>query len=851
MPVIRIDEFGGIAPRVPPRALAEGAAQTNHDLMASAREFRPLQDDRSVGAAPVGARTLYRMSRSAQGVLRTGAEGGWLALEGDFNHVASQLNDDATERTVVTDNSGVQPPRVIDVTGADRLLGVPAPTKPGLAAQMAPQFTREDAQVWFEAEFLPRVTEIVKQCIWGDPSQDAHQRLCRWVNGKPWAGAFAAHGYDQDALYPWMMAYHVEVNRKGSIGMAGLFGRQPTSDKNIWRVLVPALPFWGHIPAPAGHSAPKLVERLQTIEHPTKGTALFDASRAAAFDRAVREYLSPDSADIQPLRMEIDTKLQELRKILDGEYVSKLDESNYDDSTRPKPPARLRHINFGGPNAQTDPEWEEYDRRFAQWREQERQRLLRNEDVAGTREAAVANAQRLIAEIETASKRIEAMWFERLEGAAQAVREGIGTQVTKGEDGQGLLEVDEDRRIETRFYMVTYVTDWGEESAPSPVSDLVEIDQNDSVTITCPAPPAGRHITKWRIYRSNSGTEQAAFQFVEELLATQLSFTDSVKNEQLGEVCPTIGWAEPPYRWDSRSPASIKPPRGDDPYLRGVVAMPNGIVAGFVDNFVAFCEPYHPYAWPVEYQITTETPIVGLGVFGQTLFVGTMANPYLISGADSASMSADKLDADQACVSRRSIVSVGSGVVYASPDGLCLASGRGVELLTAAFFSREEWQALRPAQIFAAAHDGAYYFWAGGQCYVLDVPSRKLGTVSLPATAVFRDRITDHLYVAAGGQVRQAFAVGRRTGRWRSRVHVLPAQAPFAWLKVVGDQSPAQPVTVRWFGDGALRYEVQVSSTRPVRLPPGRWLEHELEIEGQPRVTQLVLASSTEEMQSV
>jgi hypothetical protein len=205
----------------------------------------------------------------------------------------------------------------------------------------------------------------------------------------------------------------------------------------------------------------------------------------------------------------------------------------------------------------------------------------------------------------------------------------------------GMVAIDPDKLIDTRFYVVTHVTDWGWESAPSPVSASVDVAQNDTVTVRVPRPPDGRQIQKWRVYRSNVGTQDAAYQFVKDVLvADEMSYVDMVASEDLGEVCPTFGWVEPPYRWDNSSAQEIKPPKGDDPFLRGLVAMPNGVLAGYIDNYVAFCDPYHPYAWPVDYQITTDTPIVGLGVFGQSLFVGTMGNPYVISGADSASMSA-------------------------------------------------------------------------------------------------------------------------------------------------------------------------------------------------------------------
>ena len=194
---------------------------------------------------------------------------------------------------------------------------------------------------------------------------------------------------------------------------------------------------------------------------------------------------------------------------------------------------------------------------------------------------------------------------------------------------------------------------------------------------------------KWRLYRSNVGSQSAAFQFVDEFLATTLSYTDALKGEQLGEPCPTFTWAEPPVRLDQGSAAAIKPPKGADPYLRGLVGMPNGILAGFIDNFVAFCDPYHPYAWPVEYQITTasdrgpgcvQADAVrwhdGASVPDQRRGLGQHV------GAEAAALSGLRgapFDRGR-----------GDGVVYASPDGLCLASARGVEVLTQGLFSRED-----------------------------------------------------------------------------------------------------------------------------------------------------------------
>ena len=394
----------------------------------------------------------------------------------------------------------------------------------------------------------------------------------------------------------------------------------------------------------------------------------------------------------------------------------------------------------------------------------------------------------------------------------------------------------EDRVVETRFYVYTHVNDMGEESAPSPVSEMVELDQRDTVNLSIVAAPSGRNIDRWRFYRSNVGTQNAAFQFISEGPIGTTSGTDAMLSSQLGEVIPTTTWAEPPSG------------------LRGLVNMPNGVMAGYVDNFVAFCEPFVAYAWPVEYQITTEFPIVALGVFGQTLVVFHKGGVDYISGADSASMSMQKDVSKQACISPRSVVEVDGGVVFASADGLCLASSQGVQVLTAGKFTRTDWlTAVGASTIFCAYSEGTVfvYGFSGGEIFYLNLASGKIGQVTFAQnySAVYVDRTTDAIYGSNGTSVYKLFASGKRTGIWKSKLQVMPSQTGFAWLAVESDFADG-PVTVRWYGDGVLRYTATVANRTPVRLPVGRWLEHEVEVESASWLNKVTLASSGDELRA-
>lgn len=397
-----------------------------------------------------------------------------------------------------------------------------------------------------------------------------------------------------------------------------------------------------------------------------------------------------------------------------------------------------------------------------------------------------------------------------------------------------------DRILESRTYVYTHVTDFGEESAPSPASAIIDCDQNDIVTVSAPAPPVGRFVRRMRLYRSNTGVAGAAFQFVVENVAdvddtgwldpASRTLVDNFRPEALQEPCPTLSWAEPPAD------------------LAGLAGMPNGIQLGFVGSRLYACEPFTPYAFPVEYQQTTEFPIVGIGVVGQTAVVLTEGNPYLASGADSASLSLQKLESNQACVSKRSIAGGEGGVFYASPDGVCLATPSGVTVLTMGAYSRADWLALQPAQSFGRFHEGVYYLCLTGTstCVSIDLVSRRISTMQLAATALHADLLTDTLYAAVGTTLIPLFAGTRATGTWRSKKIPVAGAPAFTCARVESEFEAS--VVLRVYGDGVLVHTATFSTLRMQRLPTGHYRDVEFEVESSAVITGLLVASSPAEL---
>lgn len=246
--------------------------------------------------------------------------------------------------------------------------------------------------------------------------------------------------------------------------------------------------------------------------------------------------------------------------------------------------------------------------------------------------------------------------------------------------------------VQSRTYVWTWVTDFGEESAPSPTSAIVNWQPGQTVTLSgFPSTPSGRNITKQRIYRSQTGSAGTYLYFIAERAASNADFVDTVAVDAFNEALPSAGWTPPP----------------DD--MAGLISMPNGMMAAFAGREVLFCEPYRPHAWPERYTMTCDTDIVGLVSLGSVLIVMTTGNPYLMAGSHPDSMQSQKLEGNLPCINARGIVDLGFAACYPSREGLVtvLANGQ-VSIATRQLFSREDWLKFSPATIVGAQSTGNY-----------------------------------------------------------------------------------------------------------------------------------------------
>ena len=260
--------------------------------------------------------------------------------------------------------------------------------------------------------------------------------------------------------------------------------------------------------------------------------------------------------------------------------------------------------------------------------------------------------------------------------------------------------------LEDRTYRYTYVSALGEEGPPSPVSQVVKTLDGDVIELTgFEAPPTDNYdITQIRLYRTSSTIAGTEYQFVKEFdVAT--STTEAVKQSNLGEIISTTTWDAPPEG------------------MQGIVAMPNGMMVGFVGRTIHMSEPYFPHAYPPEYDQAVDYEIVGLAAFGNSVVVLTEGFPYVLTGSHPRNVNIRPYKIKQACVSAESIAADKDRVIYASPDGLVEIGVNGAKIITEPYVLKKEWASYSPTTMVGEFHDGKYFGFFDGADNVPQAPS--------------------------------------------------------------------------------------------------------------------------------
>jgi hypothetical protein len=414
----------------------------------------------------------------------------------------------------------------------------------------------------------------------------------------------------------------------------------------------------------------------------------------------------------------------------------------------------------------------------------------------------------------------------------QAPETLIVAVVTEGEVEEG-EEIDPNDD-ETRYYTQTFVTEQGEEGPPGDASLAVEVltpDKDDTLVTLTLSPPNTNlsNITHRRIYRSVTGGGNADYLHVAEIPIAQGTFVDNLRGDELGSSLDTYDYDLPPTD------------------LQGLVSMANGILAGFTGNTQCFSVAYLPYAWPTDYQLTTEHDIVTNVAVGNSVVALTEGFPYIFSGTTPDSIAGVKVESNQACVSARSAVFVKGMVLYASPDGLIQVTGNSTVTLTEQIMTKAQWQALKPETIEAYAQEGRYLAFYGDdldKCFIFDPTTGDFRHVDATAACGFNGVLDDALYICNNGEISIWEADSELMSYvWRSKEYRF-ADISFSCALVKGDDLNLTGIKIITDGNTILDVTPGNLTKNAFRLPNDRGDTWSFELYGKGDVKIVTIADS-------
>lgn len=403
---------------------------------------------------------------------------------------------------------------------------------------------------------------------------------------------------------------------------------------------------------------------------------------------------------------------------------------------------------------------------------------------------------------------------------------GIIAAVGTGSSGDVVDETND----ESRFYTFTWVSDTGEEGPPADPSMMINVDEpeHDNIPLTLPAIGTNdRNITHRRIYRSATTADSTDWYLVAELPVETTSYTDKVRAESLSALLATHNYFPPPET------------------MQGLTALANGVLIGFDGNILCPSEPNLPYAYNPDNQLACEFDIVAIGALPSGAVIATTGQPYLLQGYTPDSFQLIKLESSAPCVSARSLVDMGSVVLYASSEGLVAVGGGEPEIVTRSLMTKEQWQALKPETIHAYQHGDKYVAFSDAGGFIVDQSGPDITLLSLSADTGLRLPATEDLVLAINDQLyRYDAGTGRLPMSWHSKTFKTTPTS-YSAGKVVGHN-----VTVTIYRDGQVLHSQVIGSDLETvfRLPPGRGSEWAVEVTGTGEVQTISLGNSVAEL---
>lgn len=406
---------------------------------------------------------------------------------------------------------------------------------------------------------------------------------------------------------------------------------------------------------------------------------------------------------------------------------------------------------------------------------------------------------------------------------------------------------------ETRAYVFVYRNTYNESGPPSSATQVTTSPIVDvTVTVTKDAITNYAPIKAIDVYRTPTGSTLAEYYFVGSVDVLSgapgtFTFTDNVKAELLNETLLSTYYFPPP------------------PGLVGLMSLPNGILCAWKGNELWFSEAYKPWAWNPNYVKPLHATVVGGIVHGSGAVITTVKSPYMVSGVSPDSMTASRINVDQAGVSKWSIAVVDGACLYASNDGLVVINGGSASLAQGQrFFTREVWRARYSAGLSGmrfSVWDGRLIVFHGAGAFTpfMIRTDEADGTMtdlpSFSAACAFVSALSDQCYFALNTGIYQFNGGAALPAVWQSREVVLDRPCNFGIGQALVEGSWS--VEFWAYSPSAKAYQLKhtkalITGQETFRLPSGYEADrYKIKITGTGRFRELRVAQTARELASL
>lgn len=405
----------------------------------------------------------------------------------------------------------------------------------------------------------------------------------------------------------------------------------------------------------------------------------------------------------------------------------------------------------------------------------------------------------------------------------------------------------------TRVYTYAFVSSFGE---IGPAADPVTASGNDDGTwgltgIETTVPDQSeRDIAYVNIYRTITSASGVATYFY----VDQIAFGTNFYNDTIAST--TVALNE---QYDGFS--DTPPPET----LQGLMEMPGGFLVGFDDDDIWFSQPFKPWAWPVEYVLTVEYPVIGIAAYQNSVLILTTSKPQAAIGSSPSGMTMVKEAGIEPCLSKRSVVTAPEGVYYASQNGLVLATPGRTQVQTTQIFTRDNWRRDFDPDDIKAARLGTKYLAlrSDGTGYAIDIGEEGGAVTDISELQpglenLLEDPWTGEVFYIANNAVYiwDSLTAPRVEFQWKSKIFQIPKPVNFGVCMAYLTPIPGSPsvaladkVRLNVYVGGDLIFTKDIGDREQHRLPAGfKHTVWQFELTSGARVHSLAVAETGHEL---